>query len=768
MTITVIANVSGAFDDNTVISNTATVFVPVAVLDPDLGNNSATEETTVVKNADLAMIKEGPTSVVAGEEFDYTLVVTNNGLADATGVTVTDTLPSEVTFVSADPDQGSYTGGTSGTVTWSVGNVPSGTSVTMTITVSVPADAQNSDVYVNTSSVTGNEIDPNPSNNTGEAATVVSEIVRQSDLSIEKTDDPDPVYAGQTLTYTLTAVNNGPSVADNVIVVDTLPSSVTLNSATPDQGTCGVNPAGKLRCALGTMNVGDTVSIIVTVTPNEAGKIKNRVRIRTKKSEDTNKDNNVDREKTKVLPSSDLVVTKVDLQDPVPAGGQIDYIIGVSNEGFATAANAVLIDTVPEGLSIIDVSSTVGTCTSTSTAAGEEVICDFGDMAPSDSATVNLSVSVPATALDLAVYTNTAEVTCGNGDVQTPGDDPLPQIAGYNDDDDDDDDDDDNYDDQVCPDVNIDNNIATEDTVIFKNTSPNNPGGGGISTGGSSSGTSSGGGQADEVEEVAEAPKAPEAIERNSCLTFDSSRLRTFTDLDNVPSLWKRGIEGLKFTKVVSSGDFVIDGSGLGPNDQGVETAEAKPFVPLNRLEMLKVIMLSHCLEIKDRTGETTRIDGTPMYNFNDASQDESFKATFPGQNFLPNHTGDEDLDYLRDVAYSALYYTVFDGTREKNAELFRPVKVSEFVKVMSRIRYLVQGKAPIQEDPGAEFWHPFYDVANEIGISDDFLADERTGDDAVRAETFYEIFNSSIKTGELYLEEVREEARRFLETGAL
>lgn len=745
MTITIVANVSGAFPDGTVIDNTALLFVPFGVLDPVLDNNVDTEDTTIVKNADLEMVKDGPLSVVAGEEFDYTLVMTNNGPANATGVIVTDTLPPEVTFVDADPDQGTYTGGTTGTITWDVGNVSSGDSVTMTITVAVAPDAQNGDVYTNTAVVEGNEIDPNPSNNTGESATVISEVIRQSDLSIEKTDDPDPVYAGQTLTYTLTAMNAGPSVADNVIVVDTLPSSVTLDSATPDQGTCGVNPAGKLRCELGTMNVGDTVNITVTVTPNEAGTIKNRVRIRTKKSEDTNKENNRDSEKTEVKATADLQIQKIDLQDPVNAGENIIYLVIVTNNGPTPSSGVVMTDNLPSGTTLVNYFESQGTCTPNAT--GTELVCDIGYLDVGASANVEIVVSTSPNDPNAVVRVNTATVTCEG--------DPEPMLA----------DDDQVYiqEQGVCgPDTNQDNNTATEETTIVNSTPPPTSGGGVPDL-------PSGSGQLLEPEpEVVETAPVAEAIERSSCLTFDSSRQRTFTDLENVPSLWKRGIEGLKFTKVISSGDFVIDGSGLGPNDAGVETAEAKPFVPLNRLEMLKVIMLSHCLEIKDRSGETTRIDGTPMYNFNDAAQDEAFRAAFPGENFLPDHTGNEDLDYLRDVAYSALYYTVFDGTRERNAELFRPVTVSEFVKVMSRIRYLVEGKPPIQEDPGDQFWLPFYEVADEIGISGDFLADERTRDDAIRAETFYEIFNSSIKTGELYLEEVREEARRFLETGVL
>ena len=79
------------------LSNTATV--TSGVTDPDSSNNSVMESTTVNPAADLALTKSSLGRVLLNEQMTYTITVTNNGLNAATGVVVTDTLPTDMTFV---------------------------------------------------------------------------------------------------------------------------------------------------------------------------------------------------------------------------------------------------------------------------------------------------------------------------------------------------------------------------------------------------------------------------------------------------------------------------------------------------------------------------------------------------------------------------------------------------------------------------------------------------------------------------------------------
>src|SRR5438874_277825 len=73
-----------------------------------------------------------------------------------------------------------------------------------------------------------------------------------ADLSITKTDSPDPVAAGAALTYSLAVANAGPDTATNVVATDNLPKGVTFVSATSPQGSCSQSK-GVVTCHLGTL-----------------------------------------------------------------------------------------------------------------------------------------------------------------------------------------------------------------------------------------------------------------------------------------------------------------------------------------------------------------------------------------------------------------------------------------------------------------------------------------------------------------------------------
>ncbi|MEM7324701.1 MAG: tail fiber protein [Actinomycetota bacterium] len=93
-----------------------------------------------------------------------------------------------------------------------------------------------------------------------------------ADLSITKVDGVDPVLPGQTFAYTVEVINNGPDPAQNVVVVDPLPTGLTLAGTSAE-----CQPVDVLPCSLGTVAAGSSVqfTIDVTVDGGTAGQLSN-------------------------------------------------------------------------------------------------------------------------------------------------------------------------------------------------------------------------------------------------------------------------------------------------------------------------------------------------------------------------------------------------------------------------------------------------------------------------------------------------------------
>jgi uncharacterized repeat protein (TIGR01451 family) len=119
--------------------------------------------------ADLSIVKIASPGAVVGSPLTYTLDVRNNGPDGATGVTVTDTMPTTVTFQSAQASQGICSG--TATVSCALGSMASGGTATVTIGVTPTAAGAIS----NTASVGGTSSDPNSANNSSSVNTTVAE-----------------------------------------------------------------------------------------------------------------------------------------------------------------------------------------------------------------------------------------------------------------------------------------------------------------------------------------------------------------------------------------------------------------------------------------------------------------------------------------------------------------------------------------------------------------------------------------------------------------
>jgi uncharacterized repeat protein (TIGR01451 family) len=97
--------------------------------------------------------------------------------------------------------------------------------------------------------------------------------VSHVDVSVTKTDAPDPVEVGGTLVYSIGAANAGPDTATKVVVSDSLPQSVSLVSVSTSQGSCSGSPT--VVCNVGSLGAGAAATVTIVVTPRLAGMITN-------------------------------------------------------------------------------------------------------------------------------------------------------------------------------------------------------------------------------------------------------------------------------------------------------------------------------------------------------------------------------------------------------------------------------------------------------------------------------------------------------------
>jgi uncharacterized repeat protein (TIGR01451 family)/CSLREA domain-containing protein len=163
------------------LMNTASV--TAAEPDTDTSNNSDTSSINVIKTVDLKVSKtDSADPIFVGQQTTYTMLVTNLGtISGATGIVLTDSLPSSMTFVSATTTQGSLVTppvGSNGIVTANLGSLAVGAQATVTVTVK----ATQSGGIVNTATVSSNETDTNTSNNTATQATTVKDAALQKVL----------------------------------------------------------------------------------------------------------------------------------------------------------------------------------------------------------------------------------------------------------------------------------------------------------------------------------------------------------------------------------------------------------------------------------------------------------------------------------------------------------------------------------------------------------------------------------------------------------
>ncbi|MFN8618537.1 MAG: CARDB domain-containing protein [Dehalococcoidia bacterium] len=364
---------------------------------------SVTAQVTV-NCPDLVVLKTADNGTInAGDTAAFTIVVTNNGTGTAKNVTLTDLLPSGVTW---SEDSANCTI-LSGSLDCDWPNIAAGG--TRTVHVTGPTAKANCGLLRN-SVVVGASNEANTGNNSSRADIAVN----CAEISVLKTPDATPVNATDGVGFTITATNNGTGSAYGVTITDSLPSASGLTwTESPDNGDCTIS-SSTLTCTFGTLASGASKSVHISspTTVATCGTLNNTAAVAT-----TN-DGSGQSATSIVVNCPNVTVSKTKAPgqaDPVSAGDTISFQIQVTVSGAGTAYNVTASDTLPANSSQWVVTNDP----SAATACGvlvNQLSCNFGNV--TSPKTFTITVTGKAIGVNGAVtcgpLSNTATVAAGN------------------------------------------------------------------------------------------------------------------------------------------------------------------------------------------------------------------------------------------------------------------------------------------------------------------------------------------------------------------
>ena len=282
-----------------------------------VGNKTAGVNVTVPEiNPDKTANISNPNF---GDNVNYTVTVTNDGIGDAKDVVVRDVLGEGLKFVSAT---GNYSfDEATRTVTWIV-DLAKGESKVFSVIATVVGYGN-----VTNSLVVGNKT-------TGVNVTV-------PEINPDKTVDNEIPNFGDNVTYTVTVTNDGIGDANNVVITDVLDKGLKFLNATGnftyDEKTGTITWTVDLA-------KGETKTFNVNVTVLGYGVLPNTVAVGNKTA-------------VRNITVPEIITVKEVNSSDIHIGDEITYTITVSNSGKINATNVVIRDILPEGLKFINASN---------------------------------------------------------------------------------------------------------------------------------------------------------------------------------------------------------------------------------------------------------------------------------------------------------------------------------------------------------------------------------------------------------------------------
>ena len=356
------------------ISNTA----QLRFVSPDLGlpiSKVATRVATVTY-PDPAVVKtiDSTTPISGGTRYRFKVLVSNAGTLPASSqlISVSDVLGSAATNITSSGSGWSCSPGGAQTLNCQnsfTGLLP-GTSLDPLF---VEADFAAGQPVTNTATVSGGgqPTDPNSPALLNDVSSVSAGISPVANLRLAKSALTGTVSVGALAGYRLELRNSGPAAAGNSVLVDTVPAYLDVETVTTPQGSCtttgGSGAPTTVSCALGTVPVGTTVTVVIRARVQVELAGTTVINTATAGS-DVTPTPVTDTAPLTIRPATDLSIVKTTSVEVAQQGDAVSWTVTASNDGGASATNLQIVDRLPvavDAASVVATPSSGGSCTRT-------------------------------------------------------------------------------------------------------------------------------------------------------------------------------------------------------------------------------------------------------------------------------------------------------------------------------------------------------------------------------------------------------------------
>ncbi len=232
-----------------------------------------------------------------------------------------------------------------------------------------------------------------------------------AEVGLSKSVTPNAVNAGDTITYTLTFSNSGDGLAQNVIITDEIPITITNLISTSSGAT--ITPTGSVTFAWLVEDLSAGESGIITLTGQVSPTLSEdttltNIAIITTSTLESSTDNNTAQAVLNIYPRPDLSINKTASSSTPAAGERLTYTIKISNLNSVSASGVVISDVIPAETTYVpgSISGTGADAT-----ANPNLVWNVGTVTINNPLTVTFAVTVDSSVVNGSQIVNTSAVS---------------------------------------------------------------------------------------------------------------------------------------------------------------------------------------------------------------------------------------------------------------------------------------------------------------------------------------------------------------------